>query len=266
MSLEMIQRTTLEEMVVAWKQSKADVEQAFALLVGAEQRMKAIFKPDSFLFDMSRQQSEYRDYEHPEKVMKLLKKDVWRALIDRMELRRVMSVKKAEELDRQIESGEGLPDIEVDQILGLMDGMAQQVGAFMDEAVKETFDYLRPHRSSAEFTNGNFQQELGRRAVKPCAVERKYNGTGFHVSHYHEKNIRALDNVFHLLDGKGTVKTHRGPLMDAIEATGPDGRAETEYFKVRCYQNRNLHIEFKRADLLAKLNGIVGGHTLKTKT
>ena len=51
-------------------------------------------------------------------------------------------------------------------------------------------------------------------------------------------------------------------LIDAIEAA-KDGTGETEYLRFRCFRNRNLHLEFKRLDLVAKLNAIAGGMRLR---
>ncbi len=87
-------------------------------------------------------------------------------------------------------------------------------------------------------------------------------GCGFRVDHYRELHIRAIDNVFHALDCNGTIKTHRGPLIDAIEAV-KDGTGGTDYFRFRCFRNRNLHLEFKRLDLVAKLNAVAGGMRLR---
>ena len=69
------------------------------------------------------------------------------------------------------------------------------------------------------------------------------------MDHYREQHIRAIDNVFHALDGNGAIKTHRGPLIDAIEAA-KDGAEETDYFRFRCFRNRNLHLELKQLDLV----------------
>ena|SRR5439155_23407886 len=49
-------------------------------------------------------------------------------------------------------------------------------------------------------------------------------------------------------------------LIDAIEAA-KDG--ETDYFRFKCFRNRNLHLEFKRLDLVAKLNAVAGGMRLR---
>lgn len=47
------------------------------------------------------------------------------------------------------------------------------------------------------------------------------------------------------------------------KTTFAEGKGETEYFRFKCYHNGNLHLEFKRPDLVQKINAIVGGLTLK---
>jgi hypothetical protein len=48
----------------------------------------------------------------------------------------------------------------------------------------------------------------------------------------------------------------------AIEASRT-GSGETEYFRFKCCRNHNLHLEFKRLDLVEKLNAIAGGMRLR---
>ena len=122
MNNEIIPRTTLTMLVAAWRESAAEIPQAFGLLVSAEKRLKETFKPDSYLFDLSRTDSRYRRYEDPDELLKELKKDVWRVLIDRMELRRILSVKRNEELKRQTKTGEDLPEIDEAQLLAMLEG------------------------------------------------------------------------------------------------------------------------------------------------
>jgi hypothetical protein len=65
------------------------------------------------------------------------------------------------------------------------------------------------------------------------------------------------------LTGRGSVlKSHNGPLYDAITDSS-DGTGETEYFKFKCFKNQNLHVEFKRLDLVARLNAVAGGARLR---
>jgi len=249
-------------MCSAWRQSAEDIKTAFALLVAVEERLKRVFNPNSYLFDLSRDNRIYRQYENPDALLAELKKDAWRVLIDRMQLRRVLSIARNNELDKQLETGKDLPDIEETQILAMLEGSANNVHLYIEEAVKEVFDWLRPHHCEPYATNQKFEQELGARVVIGWACERGYNGSKFHINYHRQANVTALDNVFHALDGKGIVKSHCGPLTDAVAAS-PDGTGETDYFRFRCFKNHNMHIEFKRRDLLAKLNAVAGGLTLK---
>lgn len=195
-----------------------------------------------------------------EHLLKEMKKDAWRILIDRMELRRVLSIKRAAELDKQLETGEGLPDIEENQITAMLEGTLNNVPQLIEEAVKEVFDWLRPHRSEYK-TNSEF--EVGKRVIIRYGVSGTWSKT-WHTEYNREQNIRALDNVFHALDGQGTVKSNRGPLVDAINACekGVD-TGETTYFRFKCFHNQNLHLEFKRLNLVAKLNQVAGGMRLR---
>jgi hypothetical protein len=86
----------------------------------------------------------------------------------------------------------------------------------------------------------------------------------FRVNYHREKYLTALDNVFSLIDGKGPVKSYHGPLYDAI-TDSPDGTGSTEYFKFRCCLNGNLHLEFLKPALVAKLNAVAGGNRLRNQ-
>jgi len=48
-------------------------------------------------------------------------------------------------------------------------------------------------------------------------------------------------------------------LVDAINTS--NGTGETEYFKFKACKNGNLHLEFKRMDLVSKLNQLAGCET-----
>jgi hypothetical protein len=254
-----IPRTTLSQLVAAYRQSDLDIRQAFALLAAAEQRLKEAFGGD-YSFRLAREmERRHLDFADTEKLLGEVKKDAWRALVARMELRRILSVAATKQLDSQLETGKDLPEIEENAILAMLDGTLARTNEFLEEAVKEVFEYLRPHRSGYKT---NSELEIGSRVILGWAVEPAYHSPRFHVNHHREANLRGLDNVFHALDGKGTIKSHRGPLVDAIQAS-PDGRGETDYFKFRCYANSNLHLEFKRPELVQQLNRIAGGNRLR---
>lgn len=255
---------TIPALVQAWQQTKADIETAYGLLNKAEGRLKDIFE-DSSRLDVGRDTHGNRiHYGEPEKKIAQLKKEVWRNLIERLEIKRVLSVKKAKILDDCIEKGtmedgQPFPDITEENILNMLKSYAANIGEFKEQAVKEVFEFLRPHNSDYK-TNSEF--EIGKRVILGWFIEKGYGAAKFHVNYNRYAEIRALDNVFHLLDGKGITGTHYGPLFDAINAS-PDGRGETDYFRFKCYSNNNFHLEFKRPDLVKQLNAIAGGMNLR---
>jgi hypothetical protein len=263
---ELMRRQSISSMCDAWRAAKADIETAFALLKGAELKLTAGF-PKDYGFRIQ-DYCEHLNWDKVDDVMARLKKQAWRVILSRIELRRVLSVKRCQELDKQLETGEGLPEIEERQIWAMLEGTLAQVNTFIIEAVKEVFEFLRP-RNSKYWNNQQSGCELGNKVIIGWMVRPGY-GTTYQVNYGNgysgspEDRLRALDNVMHNLDGKGTVKTTRGPLVDAINATPHEtGKGETEYFQFRCFQNGNLHIVFKRLDLVSKINAIVGGMTLK---
>lgn len=88
-----------------------------------------------------------------------------------------------------------------------------------------------------------------------------------YVDSHTETALTCIDNVFHLLDGKGVAKypnTLKAIINDGLRS-GSDG-VTTEYFKIKWYRSAaTIHIEFLRKDLLDKLNAIGGGNRLKNK-
>jgi hypothetical protein len=176
-----------------------------------------------------------------------------------MELRRFLSIAASEKLDKQLETGTDLPEIDEGQIMAMLSGTLDSLNGFVEDAIKEVYDWMRPHQDHYK-TNDRFS--VGERVVLSGCLEGKHNG-GYHVSYYREKNITALDRVFHALDGNmSKFSTYRGPFCDAIEGC-QGGHGETPYFEFRCYRNRNLHIRFKRMDLVTRLNAVAGGDKLK---
>jgi hypothetical protein len=143
--------------------------------------------------------------------------------------------------------------------------MHGQIPEMAKEAVREVFEFLRPRKTRGHDYVTNEIFEIGPRVILPYQVTRSYGST-FSVDFEDKPKLRALENVFSYLDGHGFAgKTFNGDLIDAInKCTTSKPTGETQYFKFRCCLNRNLHIEFKRLDLLARLNSQAGGTRLKS--
>ncbi|WP_439622345.1 DUF4942 domain-containing protein [Gemmata sp.] len=194
-------------------------------------------------------------------LVKHLSRDAWKRLVARIGIKDIMSVAKRKEFEEQLEKGD-LPEITAETIMGILFNMADQARDFAAEAAKEVFTLLLPsRREHAKKFKVNSAVQVGRRVVLTWFVQPGYGSERFRVNYRREAEAAALDNMFHVLDGKGIVREGRPPLFEAIR-TSADGRAETDYFRCRCFKNGNLHLEFKRMDLVKRLNALGTGEAV----
>lgn len=170
-------------------------------------------------------------------------------------------------MDKQLESGEGLPPITYENVLSMLESNLNNAGQYLEEKIRECYDWLRPRwRSEYKTNQASMAAGVGRKVILGCQIRHNYSGRGYQVNYGRLDNLRALDQVFHLLDGKPALaSTYQGELADAIEAQTKDGgdTFKTDYFRGRCFGNGNLHLEFLRADLLQRFNLIAGGARLQ---
>lgn len=177
----------------------------------------------------------------------------------------MMSVARWAELQKQIEHHE-LPDITEENVAALVEGFRSQLPEMLTEAVAEVFEWLRPHATRYK---RNSELEVPRRIALTGIVEIWSFGRGspFHVRHYREPLLTALENVFSALDGKPAItKTHYSAISTAIRAEDFKGHGKTDYFEFRVYKNGAMHLTFLREDLLARFNQIAGGRRLRPST
>lgn len=254
-------RLTIPEIVRVYESSVADIREAFQMIASAERRLNATLTMEGNGHIRVSEPHNHRgmDFGDPSGALDLLKRDVWKTLVERLELRRMLSVKRATELYRHLERGE-LPEITERSVFEFTQFYSDHIDDMAAEAVSEVFEFLRPHNSVYKT---NSELEIGPRVILARSVETGWS-SGFRVHHHRSDHFTALENVFSVLDGKGAVcKTYHSALQNAIEKA-PIG--ETEYFSYKCFQNGNLHLQFRRLDLLKKLNQIAGGRRLRPAT
>lgn len=203
----------------------------------------------------------------------------WRVLVNKTGIRKLMSSKRAAQLDKLLETGkcqledgttERLPDISDGSIMEVLTGFLGAVDSFLTEAVREEWEYWKPRPNSSHYkTNQGHEFCLQRKIIAEHGFRTWKYGNKSELSGLHEstqRHLTALDNIMHLLDGKGMVKGYHGPLVDAINgvrANKSDDRiAETDYFRAKWFLNGNLHLEFKRQDLLDRFNEINSSNML----
>ena len=248
-------RRTVEQLVREWDMASHLLRTGLETLVQAEEHFRVFDGPGSH-YDLCLFTHNEHTLDFDCKI-KRMKAAAWRYLVDRIELKKLASVKRANEIDRQITDGGDLPEITMDNLFGWLESLDSQAGKFLEEAIVEVFEVLRPPALRYK-TNSGFK--VGKRVILCGRIEKAWTGTQYRVSHHSENELRALDNVFHLLDGKPLSAYRNGDLVNAIHESRR-GVGETEFFRFKCFINRNLHLEFKRMDLVQRLNE-VGGNGL----
>lgn len=260
------------ELVRVWEAVKERIERAFAEVTAAEDMLIDHFDRDARggagnprLRGRGMRISQ-RDvfFDDPARTLKKLRHDVWDRIIDQAGVRQFMSVRAAGELDRQIRD-QLMPEITEETVRDFAASLRGQIGELHAEAVREVFEFLRPGaRYSPHKTNHKNEWQLGLKVILSYWVETGWSDSHFHLDHSKYQMATALENVFRSLDGKGQIqKNYHSDLYQAIRECGEDGRFETEYFVGRCFRNRNLHLKFKRPDLVRRLNQIAGGKRLR---
>lgn len=255
-------RISIPDLVATFVQAEADVRSSFASIAAALGRLDAVGAGGKYLHLHTKHEHHYFEWADPGPVVTELRRDVWSTLIDRMQLRRAMSIAAWEELKKQIEKDEP-PEITIENVESMVAQFRDDAPAMLKAAVDEVFNFLRPPGSRFK-TNTEF--EIGDRVVLSGYVSRGY-GRVWDVNHYRSQHLIALENVFRMVAGyvQREEGGFYGELYSAIRAI-PNGQpchGETEFFEFRGFKNTNLHLRFRRMDLVAKLNAIAGGARLK---
>ncbi len=262
-------RLSVPELVAVYQQAEADVRAAFRQLRTSTDRLTATMALAGNAIHLRGRHGQHHDASEVdvERIVTEMRRDVWRVLVDRMELRRLMSIKAWEELDRKIEREEP-PQITEAIVEGMARGFAQSVPEMLEAAVKEVFEILRPPGSRYRT---NTEYEIGERVILERRLESgMWAGGKWHVDHRYSQELIALENVLEMLDGKrpGADGRHYSALQARIQEiprTEPC-HGGTSLFGFRGYKNGALHLRFRRMDLVRRLNAIAGGARLKPPT
>jgi hypothetical protein len=253
---------TIPELVAAFEEAERNVRRAFAMLVETSEKIDVAF-PEGIRIDASQRGNE-DDFANVERTIDRMKRDAWAHVVARFELRRFMSVKRWNEMQQTLEKGE-LPELTVENAAAFAEQWRAMAPEMLTEAVNEVFEILRPGQHSRTFKlKCNSQLEVPPKVALAGYVERQWSGTGYRVDYNRQQEILALERIFLALDGKGVVSKNYSSELDHAMRTSD--RGETALFRFRCFKNRNLHLWFKRRDLLQRFNQIAGGKRLRPGT
>lgn len=259
---------SLPTMILAYQKAEATIRATFRLLVDAEADLNTTFQIDKndhahFRIDASR--GMYRSsFDEPDAAVDLIKRQAWRAIVDRLEMRRIVSRERWREIEEMLDKGD-LPPVSEESVGAWAQGFMDRLPEMLEESIKEAFEYLRPRSEEMRKMKTNSEMEIPRKVIV------NWVSVGFHgleLSHYYEQHAIAVERVFQALDGRGSIaKSHWSELHGAIKESKATGyRGETTWFKFRACKKGTLHLECRRLDLLDRFNKIAGGMRLRPET
>lgn len=272
MNADLALRASVRDLVLAFAAAERDVRAAFAQLAAAEERVNAVFLPNETFrtIRVSACGTSYRDdFKNADQAVAIMARAAWTAIVQRLELRRFMSIKAWKELEDQLDGNSHpvvkLPPITEENVLRFAHDHLARARGYLKDAVDEVFDFLRPRKwTRAGQLKTNTQLEIGERVILDGPISLSgYRDTPFKVSYHYSQNLLALENVFNGLAGNGEIaKGYRSALENAIAASA-DGTGETDLFAFKAHKNGSLHLRFKRLDLLERFNALAGGKNLR---
>lgn len=257
----LIEHNNIDNMVEAWQRAMPKILSALRLIGNQMKYLNHVFatndtyKEFRLRFNAGYASTSPKEPDSEEDLKWLegvFHRGCWAVICDRLEIRKMMSSKRVDQLNDQLEGkGDPLPAITSENIIGIIQGFATALPEYMDEVCCEVYDYLRPHGCKLKTSQGNLH-ELGNKVILSYAVDT--HGHGWQISPDTRQSLNNVANVFSLLDGYGPSQGHNGELVTAILGAHPGANAgETKYFRWRAWRNRNLHLTFKRMDLVDEL-------------
>lgn len=154
MSTDLALRATVRELVAAFEAAERDVRESFARIVAAEERVNAVFGNGESheKIRVSACGTYYRDhFRDADEAVRIMTVQAWSAIVDRLELRRFMSIKRWEQLQKQLTADRhqrgdvvDLPPITEESVMAFATATLASAREMLQEAVAEVFEWLRP--------------------------------------------------------------------------------------------------------------------------
>jgi len=151
------------------------------------------------------------------------------------------------------------PPFTIENIRSTFLSVAQQADEMFARGLVNVFLRL----SDRHKTNTNEPFKVNRKAILTSMAEQDWRRPTVHISYrsYASEQLNDIDRVFKILDGKKhTPRTLELACNAAFADESNPNRYSDDYYEIRGYRNGNLHITFKRQDLLDKANRIISDY------
>lgn len=264
---ELAERVTVTQAVREWRALRAEIVECFRRMANIEKRLGTLFEDGgSSISVRDRHNHAGLDFEDPEPALVETQRKVWRCIMDKLEVQRFVSDRRWKEITDQLESDD-LPEITTENVAAWQRQVMGSMDDLLREKVTEVYNHLRPWRAHHKTNVKNATFELGKKVILEYSLDAQPMFCSWRprLRYDNQQKWRSIESLFRTLDGKGySTQNFESEVEGAIKNADPEtGVCETEYFELRACRNGNLHVTFKRMDLVAKLNAIAGGKNLR---
>lgn len=185
-------------------------------------------------------------------VRHTLDRAIWNHLLEATELEKLMDKQAREEFREQLEKEPP-------------EATAQNCYSTLSTLIADADDiFMRGIANSFSKLDRRFRSHDGFKLGSRIALSGAFNSYGM-WNHYarHEDTLRDVERTFVILDGKQLPERYAGIvglIDDERRGSGMEPRSyevEDDYFKAKAFKNGNLHIWFKRKDLVEQVNKLL---------
>lgn len=185
----------------------------------------------------------FRDDE--EQIRCELDRSMWRRAFDLTGFKKLMDAQAVAEFENSLSPVP--PEFTEANIRATFIDLRINAGQMFRRGVFNIFRYL----SDDYRTNSREPFRIGRKVIMSLMVSPSFLG-GLSIRYDSSDKINDLDRVFKILDNKQFHPRELESLMNA--SFGRGDVFSDDYYRAKAYINGNLHLEFKRLDLLDKVN------------
>jgi hypothetical protein len=186
-----------------------------------------------------------------EGTMREIDQRLWREAFDKTGLMQFMDRKARTEFENSLEKNP--PEFTMDAVRATLVQTATNAEGYFKRGLVEFFLNL----SKGHVTNNREPFKIDKRAIITYAAECWFGKIQINRGTYSRgmSTINDMDRVFMTLDDK---QHNPRSLEGAINTAWAEGEPfENEYYQIKGFKNGNVHILFKRDDLLEKANRII---------
>lgn len=177
---------------------------------------------------------------------------VWEHLLKESRLTTVMSARDIDAIRKQLQDNP--PPLNEETVIGTFTELFGNRHASFRKGLYDLFASLcRGFKSNEAF-------KISKRVILDGAMHT--HGGWNHWSGARDQ-VNDLERIFLLLDGRDPSVVRMDDRLSAILSSArraKDDRIDTDYFDVRLFKNGNLHIWFKRKDLVDAANKLIAEH------